>query len=147
VVELMQDAAATAALREKLDGYLRSTVVGVSIDADGDFMVPYGSGITWVRPDDWTDGRTLVRVWAITNVELPVDGELTRFLLTANARILFGGFRLEPSPPAVMLVHYLLGDYLNRNELLTAVAAVATAADHYGPEIKARFGGKLFNES
>lgn len=143
----MQEAAATAALREKLDGYLRSTAVGVSVDAEGDFMVRYGSGITWVRPVDWTVGRTLVRVWSITNVGLPVDSELTRFLLTANARILFGGFRLEPAPPAVTLVHYLLGDYLNRNELLTAVAAVATTADQYGPEIKARFGGRLFNES
>jgi hypothetical protein len=143
----MPDSAATAALREKLDGYLRSTLVGVSVDAEGDFMVSYGSGVTWVRPVDWMEGRTLARVWSITNVGLPVEGELPRFLLTANANIVFGGFRLEPSPPAVVLVHYLLGDYLNRNELLTAVAAVATTADHYGPEIKARFGGTLFNES
>lgn len=145
VVAVIEDSTATAALREKLDGYLRSTSVGVSVDGEGDFMVPYGSGITWVRPVDWTEGRTLVRVWSITNVDLPLDGELTRFLLTANAQIVFGGFRLEP--PAVILVHYLLGDYLNRNELLTAVAAVATTADHYGPEIKARFGGRLFKES
>jgi hypothetical protein len=110
-------------------------------------MVPFGTAVTWVRPLDWTEGRTLARVWSITNVGVPVDGELTRFLLTANASIVFGGFRLEPAPPSVILVHYLLGDYLNRNELLAAVASVATTADHYGPEIKARFGGRLFNES
>jgi hypothetical protein len=143
----MQDSAATAALREKLDGYLRATSIEVSVDDEGDFMVPYGRAVTWVRPCEWTEGRTLARVWSITNVGLPVDGELTRFLLTANASIVFGGFRLEPSPPAVVLVHYLLGDYLNRSELLTAVAAVATTADHFGPEIKGRFGGRLFNET
>lgn len=143
----MQDSETTAALRDKLDGYLRHTVTGVSVDAEGDFMVSFASTVTWVRPLDWTEGRTLVRVWSITNVELPVDGELTSFLMAANANIVFGGFRLDPSPPSVMLVHYLLGDYLNREEFLTALAAVSTTADHYGPEIKARFGGRLFNES
>jgi hypothetical protein len=143
----MAESAATAALREKLEDYLRGTPIEVSVDDEGDFMVQYGRAVTWVRPCDWTDGRSVARVWSITNVNVPVDGDLTKFLLTANASIVFGGFRLEPSPPAVMLVHCLLGDYLNRSELLTAVAAVATTADHYGPEIKARFGGRLFVET
>lgn len=143
----MQDSAAVAALREKLDGYLRDPAMNVRVDDEGDFMVTYGRGVTWIRPVPWTEGRTLARVWSITNVGMPVDGELTKFLLTANAKIPFGGFRLDPSVPAVMLVHSLLGEYLNRNELLTAVAAVATVANQYGPEIKARFGGKLFTES
>jgi hypothetical protein len=142
----MQDSPAVAALREKLDGYLQGTPIDVSVDDEGDFMVPYGAAVTWVRPVDWTEGRTLARVWSITNVGVPVNGELTKYLLTANASIVFGGFRVEPAPPSVVLVHYLLGDYLNRNELLTAVAAVATTANHYGPQIKARFGGRLFNE-
>lgn len=145
--EVVQDSAALAALRDKLAGYLRNTTANVGVDADGDFMIPYGSAFTWVRPVDWTEGRTLVRVWSITNVDLPVDGELTKFLLTANARIVFGGFRVDPSVPTVMLVHCLLGEYLNRDEFLTAVSAVATTADQYGPEIKAHFGGRLFNES
>jgi hypothetical protein len=143
----MEDSSAVAMLREKLDGYLRHALANVSVDDEGDFMVLFGSAVTWVRPVDWTEGRTLARVWSITNIGLPVDGELTKFLLAANARLMFGGFRLDPSPPALMLVHCLLGDYLNRNELLTAVAAVATAAEHYGPEVKTRFGGRLFNES
>lgn len=143
----MDGSAAIAGLREKLDGYLRNTPAGVSVDGGGDYLVPYGSAFTWVRPVEWREGRPVVRIWSITNVELPVDDGLAKFLLTANAKIVFGGFRLDPSPPAVTLVHYLLGDYLNRSELLAAVAAVATTADRYGPEIKARFGGRLFDEA
>jgi hypothetical protein len=137
---------ALALLRGRLDGYLRQSLADVGVDEEGDFLVRYESAVTWIRPLEWTEGRTLARVWSITNVGMRVDGELTKFLLTANARILLGGFRLQPSVPATALVHYLLGDYLNRNELLAALNAVATTAHRYGPEIKARFGGTLFDE-
>lgn len=142
----MSDPPAVADLREKLDGYLRQSLRGVGVDGAGDFMVRYESAVVWIRPLAWTEGRTLARVWSVTNVGMRADGELARFLLRANARLVFGGFRLEPSVPATLLVHVLLGDYLNGRELLTAVAAVATEADRYGPEIKARFGGRLFDE-
>jgi type III secretion system-like peptide-binding chaperone len=142
----MIDSPEVERLRAKLEGCLRQSLTNVGVDESGDFMVRYESAIVWIRPEAWTEGRTLARVWSITNVAMRLDGELARFLLAANARIVFGGFRLEPSPPATVLVHVLLGDYLNRNELLTAVASVATEADRYGPEIKARFGGRLFDE-
>lgn len=143
----MSESPAVAALREKLDGYLRNSLANATVDDEGDFMIPYEATTTWVRPVAWTEGRTLARIWSITNVGVRVDGELTKFLLTTNASVVFGGFRLDSSVPAVILVHSLLGDYLNRMELLTAVAAVATTADHFGPEIKRRFGGRLFTES
>lgn len=134
------------ALRGKLSRYLRESLEEVSVDDEGDFVVPYESVITWVRPVQWTEGRTLARVWSITNVDMKVEGGLTKFLLTANAGLVFGGFHLDEAVPAVMLVHSLLGEYLNRMELMTALAAVATKANEYAPEIKARFGGKLFTE-
>jgi hypothetical protein len=142
----MTDSPAVARLRDKLHECLRQSLTNVGVDDTGDFMVPYESAIVWIRPVGWTEGRTLTRVWSITNIGIRMDGELASFLLTANARIVFGGFRLDSTVPATHLVHVLLGDYLNRNELLTAVASVATEADRYGPEIKARFGGRLFNE-
>lgn len=138
---------AVGALREKLDGYLRQASLSISADDEGDFMISHGSTITWVRAVDWTDGRTLVRVWSITNVGMHVNGELTRFLLTTNAKLPFGGFRLDEAVPAVMLVHCLLGEYLNRQELLTTVGAVTATAEQFAGEIKERFGGRLFTES
>lgn len=133
-------------LGERIGRHLRGSFTGVSIDDGGDFAVPFESVITWVRPARWTDGRTVARLWSITNVDVPDDGKLTRFLLTSNADIVFGGFRLDRSVPAVLLVHYLLGEYLNREELVTAVAAVSTQANLYAPKIRARFGGHFFGE-
>lgn len=134
-------------VRGKVERFLKEAIPDVSVDEQGDFMVRLGSAVTWVGPIDWEDGRTLVRVWSVTNVGMSVDAELTKFLVTTNGRLLFGGFRLDEAVPAVMMVHCLLGEYLNRMELVTAVAAVAGTADHFAPEIKERFGGKLFTDS
>lgn len=133
-------------LRQRVDQFLRETLLRFSVDNTGDFMVPYGSTITWIRPMSWKEGRTLVRVWSITNVDMDVNADLTRFLVTTNARLAFGGLHLNEDRPSVIVAHALLGDYLNRAELKVAVAAVAGTADRFAPEIKQRFGGKLFME-
>ena len=135
------------ALRGKVDGFLKGTFAGVSVDDAGDFMIPFDDVMVWVRPVEWTEGRTIARVWSITNVGMPVDGDLTKFLVTSNTKLMIGGFRLDEGGPAVMIVHSLLGDDLDQMELVASVAAVAGAADHYAAEIKERFGGKLFTES
>jgi hypothetical protein len=87
-------------------------------------------------------------VWSITNVGVRVDPELTRFLLTENRRLAFGGFGLDEARRSVVFAHSLIGDAdsLARSELEAAVGAVATTADEYDDEIKARFGGSLFAE-
>jgi hypothetical protein len=138
---------AVEALRERVDRYLDETGLEHSVDDAGDYMIPFGTAVTWVRPMAWKEGRTLVRVWSITNVDLPITPELTRFLVTTNAQLAFGGLHLDPRRPSVIMAHSLLGDYLNRAELQVAIAGVAGTADRFAPEIKQRFGGKLFTEA
>lgn len=134
-------------LRERVDRYLGDTPLPVSTDDSGDFMVSYRETITWIRAMAGKEDRTLVRVWSITNVDVKVTDELTRFLVTTNAKLAFGGLHLDEGRPSVIMAHSLLGDYLNRAELEVAVGAVAGTADRFAPEIKQRFGGKLFTET
>lgn len=143
----MPDSEAVAVLRTALKGYLDADFAGYEIDRDGDFVVAAGSARVFIRPLEQGD-RTLVRIWSITNVDLRVDGALTGFLATENARIAFGKFNLhEEQAPAVHLSHTLLGDFLNREELQVAVVVIAQTADEYDDRIKARFGGRLFTEA
>lgn len=135
-----------AVLRETLERYLEESSSDYSTDADGDFVVRHGSATIWIRPVEWGDGQTIVRIWSITNVGMHVDGALTRFLATQGGNFLFGGFRLDESRRAVLLGHTLLGDFLSRRELEEALAAVSETADAYDDLIKARFGGRLFSE-
>jgi hypothetical protein len=133
-------------LRERVGRFLREQFGSAPTDAVGDFMVGIGDAAVWVRPELWTGGRTIVRVWSITNVGMRADAELGRFLLEANARLPFGGLRLDEARPAVVFADALLGDYLNRPELSVTVAAAAATTSELAPGIKQRFGGHLFTE-
>lgn len=133
------------AVRAKVDGYLRASGIPFSLDDEGDLMLPLDETVAWIRVTDW-EGRTLVRIWSITNLGMRVDGDLTKLLATTNATLVFGGFRVDESGSAVQVVHALLGEHLTRAELEIAVQEVASAAKRIAPEINARFGGKRFAE-
>ena len=132
--------------RSELQEQLTEIGVTYEVDRDGDFVVTRGNSVTFVRPLEH-EARTLVRIWAITNVDLPLSEDLTRFLLSENAAVGVGGFEADESGK-VAFSHTLLGgqDMLQRHELEAALAGVASAADRYNDEIKVRFGGKLFGE-
>jgi hypothetical protein len=130
-------------LRQALERYLVESFGDYEQDADGDYVVRRGSAVVYVRPLEWQQGQTLVRIWSVTNIGVRVDGELTRFLATENRSFVFGGFALDESGPAVIFGHTLLGDFLSREEVAQAVAAVAETADEYDDRIRARFGGRL----
>jgi hypothetical protein len=142
------DSPSVEATRERIDRFLRDVLGQVATDDQGDFMVDVGPATVWVRPVPWTHDRTLVNIWAVTNVGVRVDAELARFLLTTNATWPVGGFRLvqHPDGSEVVMAHSLLGEYLNRAELDFAVSAVASATERFAPTIKERFGGTLFKE-
>jgi hypothetical protein len=133
-------------LRGRVEEHLRQQYGAAPTDRSGDFTIPLGPAVVWVRPEI-VDGRALVRVWAITNVGMRVEDALARHLLETNARLPFGGLGLDERQPAVVFSDDLLGDYLTRAELALAVAMAAGATAEVAPGIKDRFGGRLFGES
>jgi hypothetical protein len=136
----------TDELRQKLERMLDDLFDTHQQDPEGDYVVPYGSAVAFLRPIEIYGGQTAVRVWAITNVGLNVTDDLARYLATENGKLVFGVLSLDDSRGTVVLGHTLLGEFLNREELKVAVAAVAMVADTYDDEIKSRFGGRLFTE-
>ena len=142
----MDEPASVSALRTKLERYLQELFGSFEVDPDGDFVIGSGSAPVWIRPIELPGDRTGVHIWSITNVDVRVDDELTRFLVTENGRLVFGAFELADDQPTVAVGHTLLGEFLNRKELEVAIAAVGTTADHYDGLVKERFGGRLFGE-
>lgn len=135
-----------AELHERVGRFLTDAFGSAPTDDAGDFLVSLGDAAVWVRAEAWTGDRTLVRVWAITNVGVRLDDGLGRFLLHLNGELPLGGLRLDAARPAVVFSDCLLGDYLNRPELSVTVAAAAATATQVAPRIKERFGGLLFTE-
>lgn len=136
-------------LRGKLESHLSENFGQFTVDGEGDFVVEYESARVYICPRTWSDNgdHTVVQLFSVTNVDVPVTRELTDFLSTENLSLLFGHFALNEKDRSVWFGHTLLGDYLDAEEIVTALSAVARAANKYDDLIKDRFGGRLFTEA
>ena len=126
-------------LKDMLDRYV--------VDERGNYVFGLESALVYVVPA-WLESKTtVVRVFAITNLDVPVTPELTLDLLEKNLDFVLGAFALDAGHGAVWFNHNLLGEFLAPDELEATLAAVAETANKYDDEIKERFGGRLYAES
>lgn len=141
---------AADALRGKIETILTDHFGAFTVDPDGDVYVDYQSVRVFVCLRDWKQAKRVVSLFSVTNVGVPVSGDLTLFLARENLSLLFGHFSLRADDGAdtgdVWFGHTLLGDFLDPDELVTALSAVARMADKYDDLIRERFGGRFYLE-
>ncbi|MDQ4143418.1 MAG: YbjN domain-containing protein [Actinomycetota bacterium] len=133
-------------LRELIEAKLTEMLEGYSVDKRGSYVFGYESAQVFVVPAWLPNGSTVVRVFAITNLDVPVTAQLTSYLLEKNLDFVLGSFALDADEGAVWFNHNLLGQYLAPEEFEATVAAVAQTSNELDDEIKNRFGGRLFSE-
>jgi hypothetical protein len=141
--------AAVTELREKIETTLVETVGGYGVDERNNYLVGLESARAFVVPT-WTgddEVHTVARVFAITNLDVPVTAELTSWLLAKNLEFVFGAFALDVNAGAIWFNHNLMGKRLDPEEFAAALHAVVTTADRFDDEIKERFGGRLYIET
>jgi len=131
---------AVAALKTALEKYLEGEFESCESDGEGGFLVRPKEAPVFVRPVE-QDGSTLVRIWTVPNAGVEVDGELAQYLIKENASLTFGMFELDEKTASVRFAHTLLGDFLNRDELLGAVHGMAAFAHRHERWVEERFGG------
>jgi hypothetical protein len=138
----MSELDGTGVARQSVALFVEQAYGSVEVDDDGDFVVRRDQAVTWVHLQRMDDEHTAVVVFSPATVGVRVDGELTRMLATEDLDFGFAHFELhERGRPMVVVSHTVLGEYLSREELTTAVDEVAAVAARYGPQIAARFGG------
>ena len=134
------------ATRAKAEAVLRQMFPEVMELADGGYAVDAGSVRVFVQTRI-VDTSPMVRVFSITNVEVPMDAPgLAQYLLNLNFSLALGRFSLDLANQAVWCDHVLSSEELDDVTLARAIAAVASTADHHDDEIKERFGGRTFRE-
>ena len=111
------------------------------VDADGDYALKLGSVEVFVSPLALPNMLPVVRVFAITNVEVNLTAELGLFLSRANFALMFGRFALDTDHRAVWFSETLLGEAFSDEELRFTVAMVAETADEWDDRIAEMFGG------
>ena len=136
---------AVVTLRETIETKL-ATLGGYLVDNHGNYVLGLQSARTFVVPTWLENGATVIRVFAITNLAVPVTAELTSWLLQKNLEFVFGAFALDVENGAVWFNHNLLGQFAAPEELEATIAAVIETANRFDDEIKTRFGGRLYVE-
>ena len=134
-------------LREMIEAKLVELFEGYLCDDHGSYLIGLESARVFVVPTWLDDDKTVVRVFAITNLDVPVTAELTSFLVSKNLEFVIGAFALDVEHGAVWFNHNLMGNYTQPEELEATIAAVAETAAHLDDEIKSRFGGRLYVET
>jgi len=134
-------------VRKRLDGLLAELLEDTpQQDADGDFLLPIGDVQVTVAPRALPGGPVVIRVFAVTNVNLAVTPELGLFLARLNFGLMFGRFALDTEHQAVWFDETLLGEQCTDEELRFAVKVVASTADEWDDRLKQMFGGATHQE-
>lgn len=138
-----------SAVREKVQHFL--TKHGrIEIDEDGDFSLRNQSARVFVRVVDWGDDETIVSVWAIAVVGATPSAELNEYIAYGTDGFIFGHLGLlkrDDGKADILFSHRLLGDYLDEDELMNTVVAVASTTNGVDEELAARFGGQTFHQA
>ena len=134
-------------LTVKVQRILAEYLSDVRLSDKGGFMVPYESTMVVVSPRQMDEERTAVVLFALMNQNVPATPELFKWVATNTDEYMFGHIGLhmlegDDTKCNLVFSHTLLGDYLDPEELRSAIGAVATTANHLDDEVQDRFGGE-----
>jgi len=131
---------------EKTREFLYSTFGDTGLTTvDDAFALQEGSAFVYVRVFPIGASSAAVEIFSYVVVGLEVTEQLMRRLLTYNLRLTFGSFGLsigEDAKGSVILMHRILGDKMDPEELYASVSAIAGVADDFDDQLVAAFGGR-----
>lgn len=138
------------ALRGKVQRMLTERLGTVQVDRDGDFTIRHGSAQVFVLCRAVDDSFTYISVEAPLLRGVPKSPEFFERIAMGNA-FRFGSLTCwenseDPSTVNVVFGHRLLADYLDAEELMASLAAVAGSSDQLDDELQQQFGGQRFHE-
>lgn len=135
-------------VKDKVQQMLTEIAGSVTIDSDGDFGIDHESARVFIRVAEWGD-QTVIRVFSQFLRDVPLTPELYEWVATKGQDYLFGHTALIEQDNNIGRLDfgtYLLGDYLDFEELKAAVLCVVFTANDLDDELKAKFGGLRFRD-
>ena len=134
--------------RAKLEQLLTKAAGGIQTDSRGLFTFPFESTRVFLGVAPLAERYSIIDIHAVTNFEVPVSDDLRRFLLDVSSRAVFGHVEMaeKDGKALVVFAHRIMGDFLQEDELRSAMSCVALTADRLDDEIQQRFGGKRFRD-
>lgn len=112
------------------------------------YRVFYDAAVADITIVDQQD-RVLIHILAPVLFDVPNTAELAYWVAVEGQRMYFGSASLRPQDEGlahVYVEHTLLGDYLDEDELHTAVGAVLRTADSWDDMLQQKFGGRRVSD-
>jgi len=103
------------------------------------FVLRYGRATVHIYVDAWGDDDASVGVFAWVAGGLHVTGEMASHLLRENTLYRYGGFAVD-TDGELMFRYSVPGATCSKDELKSAVMAVAVSADRADEEVLKRYG-------
>jgi hypothetical protein len=135
------------AQREKIEAALQELYEAYLVDENGMYVLGLETARVFIAPTWLDENTTVIRLFAITNLDVPVTADLMRYLLAMNLEFVFGSFALDADRGAVWFTYNLLGEFAASEELEATLVAVSQTANEHDNEIKDLFGGRLYTDS
>jgi len=128
-------------IERQIRAFLESNNLSFSTSEQG-ITLRFASALVSVDVTPWGNHH-LIQLRSIVLRELwdRLDPTFLIELNRLNEESIFGRWVYYATRGLLALEHELLGDFLQEEELMTSLAAVARAADHNDDILKARFGG------
>ena len=131
-------------VRERVQRILTEEYGQVIVDQDGDFVINNGSARIFISVTEIKLG-VVVKLYSPLLRNVPTSADVFKWVATEGQNRWFAHATLLEQDDATCHItweHDLLGDYLDREELLHAVVAVAAGADDLDDKVQKMFGGK-----
>lgn len=131
-------------VRNKIQQILMDQELMVTLLPDG-FQVPFDTTAVNISVLE-QETRTLVMMFVPVLREVPPSPELFKYIAIEGQQYFFGHLRYVPDVDQGLLSfeQTLLGDYLDSDELMSSLAALANTGNELDEELQRRFGGKRF---
>ena len=139
-------------VKDKVQRYLLDLGVRPEVTEDGGWTFRTGSARVFVRVREQTgedSSRTLVELTAPVLFGVTPSAELWEYVALSADNWVFGHLwaaKQDEDDVTLLLSHRLLGDYLDPEELKSAVAGLAISAEEIDDQLADRFGGRRFHE-
>lgn len=132
-------------VRNKVQRIIADEMGVANVDSDGDFIIQIENAVLFVSVNDF-EGRAIVETQSYVLCRVPLTAEVYEWVATDSRRY-FSAMQVLPGDDGtgdLHLAHALLGDFLDRTELMGVIAWIAMITNDLIASLQQRFGGLTY---
>jgi len=111
------------------------------------YRVRYESTALMIRPFVWQEKRVMVNFSCILLREMAFHANLWKRIAELNRDFMFGKAAYYPEDKILTWEHFLLGDFLDKDEFTSACSLMVMTANELDDKLQQEFGGKKFTDA